>query len=447
MELIDQMTISPGYPLRGTCTVPGDKSISHRCAIAAAMAEGVSKIENFLDAGVTRVMLDCVSQLGVTFTLEDKVLIINSPGFDGWRIPGTTLNCGNSATTMRLLAGVLGAAGIPAVLLGIPELCSRPMGRIITPLQQMGVPISGTKSALPPLTLARRNKNQSLRPLDYRLPVASAQVKSCLLFAGLAADGPILLHEPGPSRDHTERLLASMGIPVEQAVENGNYSVRLIPPENIGFKPIDRCVPGDISSAAFLIVAAIITTGSEISIRNVGLNPTRTGLLDILKSMGAQIDIRQLDSVGGEPVGDLTVRHSPLHGTSISGELVVRMIDEFPAFAIAAAFAEGESRVSEAAELRIKESDRISTLVDELKMLGVHAWDTIDGFVIKHGPPRGGDVFSHADHRLAMALALAGLAGEEPVIVHHAQVIGESFPEFPVILNSLGADIQVRLAQ
>jgi 3-phosphoshikimate 1-carboxyvinyltransferase len=444
MESIDQLTIFPGSPLRGCCTLPGDKSISHRCLLVAAMAEGESRIENFLDAGVTRVMLDCISQLGVTIRLDDNVLRVISPGIKGWWIPAAPLNCGNSATTMRLLAGVLAVAGIPAVLQGTPELCSRPMGRIITPLQQMGVPIVGTNLYHAPLILECRNKNLRLRALDYTLPVSSAQVKSCLLFAALAADGPTILHEPGPSRDHTERLLASQGIHIRQSHENDDYLVQLTPPEKIELTPLHCSVPGDLSSAAFLIVAALITPGSEISLKNICLNPTRTGLIDVLQRMGARIEIRQSSLLGGEPVGDLVVQHSPLRSTNISGEFVVRMIDEFPAFAIAAMFAEGESIVSEAAELRLKESDRIGNLVAELVTLGACASETNDGFVIRGQPPLGGEVFSHSDHRLAMALALAGLSGKGPVTVHHSQIIGESFPNFSSTLQSLGADILVR---
>jgi len=345
---------------------------------------------------------------------------------------------------MRLLAGALAAAGIPAVLDGTIGLRKRPMQRIIDPLRQMGVPITATPSNCAPLVLLGRANSQPLKAMDYTLPVASAQVKSCLLLAGLAASGTLTLHEPGPSRDHTERLLNALGFRVESQPRSGEYLTILTAPSQIKIKPLHLALPGDFSSAAFLIVAALVTPQSHLTLKNVGLNPTRTGLLDALRAMGAQIEILPGREQAGEPVGDLLISHSNLHATTVSGTMVVRMIDEFPAFAMAAAFAQGETIVCDAQELRMKESDRIQALVSELAKLGIKARETMDGFIIQGGDsPLSGRVDSHADHRLAMALALSGLAGRGPVTISGASMIDESFPEFPQALRSLGADVQV----
>lgn len=441
-----QLTITPGHPLRGSYTLPGDKSLSHRSALFAAMAEGDSRIENFLIAGVTRAMLEALTALGVAWRLDRNVLQVFGRGSSSWQPPRQSLDCSNSATTLRLLAGALAAAGIPAVLDGSPGLRRRPMGRIVDPLQQMGVPIEASPSGTAPLALHQRSSSQPLIPLSYTLPVSSAQVKSCLLLAALAAHGSTILGEPGPSRDHTERMLNTMGVTVESWQENNLYFTRLFPPSPLKLKPLNMALPGDMSAAAFLIVAALITPGSEVRLCNVGLNPTRTGLLQVLGEMGAQIDILPCPEQGGEPTGDLLVRYSDLQATAVSGTLVVQMIDEFPAFAVAAAFARGRTTVSEAQELRHKESDRIGALVGELGKLGVQASETQDGFTIQGGVrPYSAQVMAHGDHRLGMALALAGLAGQGTVTVSDAQIIAESFPEFPSVLRSLGAQVQERL--
>lgn len=468
MILPAQITVSPGHPLRGSFTLPGDKSLSHRAALCAALAEGESRIENFLVAGVTNAMLDALTALGVDWDLHEDVLHVRGGGLSAWQTPAQPFDCGSSATSLRLLAGALAASGLPAVLDGSPGLRRRPMGRILEPLRQMGVNIQTAPGDTAPLTLHSRSFHQPLSLLDYTLPIASAQVKSCLLLAALAADGVTTLSEPGPSRDHTERMLRTMGVQVESALVGSQWITRLVPPAPLRLSPLNVTLPGDLSAAAFLIVAALITPGSEVRLCNVGLNPTRTGLLDVLERMGAHIEIfpnpifrpSQRGESGGvqaeslpaihppahpydEPSGDLLVRHSRLQAVNISGPLVVRMIDEFPAFAIAAAFAEGESVVSQAEELRFKESDRIGVLVGELRRLGVQAAEHPDGFSITGGSlPTGGRVDAHGDHRLAMALALTGLVGHSPVTVTGAQIIAESFPEFPQVLCSLGADLQ-----
>ncbi len=437
------LVAKPGHPLRGEFTPPGDKSISHRAALLAALADGESRVDHFLVAGVTRAMLGCLSQLGVEWQIDGDRLGVKGKGLAGLTPPVRPLDCGNSATTLRLLAGALAAAGIPAILDGSPGLRKRPMERIVTPLRQMGVDVQSTGGSAP---LELRAFAHPLHETEYSLPVASAQVKSCLLLAALGADGPTTITEPGPSRDHTERLLTNMGVSLEsrQLSSQGQvvHSICLTPGHPMRLRPLQFTIPGDFSSAAFLIVAGLITPGSEIVLRQVGLNPTRVGLLDALWQMGAEITVAQPYEQMVEPLGDLTVRASSLHGTQISGTQVVRMIDEFPAFAIAASFSEGTTRVTQAEELRLKESDRISQLCSQLSSLGVKASELPDGFIIQGGQlPAGGTAQSKGDHRLAMALALLGLAGQAPVKIDGAQVIGESFPEFVPALQTLGADV------
>lgn len=428
-------TFSPGHPLRGETSLPGDKSLAHRAALFAALAQGESEIANFPTSGVTRAMLECLAALGVDWELGGGVLRVHGRGFAGLGAPAAPLHCGNSATTLRLLAGALAAAGIPAVLDGTPGLRRRPMGRIVSPLQSMGVPISAAGGGTAPLVLQARRPETPLHAGELTLPVASAQVKSCLLLAALAANGPVTLCEPGPSRDHTERMLSAMGVEVHTSPGEGGPQVTLHPPRPLALRPLRLALPGDISSAAFLIVAALIVPGSQITLRDVLLNPTRSGLIEALCAMGALIEITPRGEQGGEPLGDLTVKHSRLRGVEVRGELVVRMIDEFPAFAAAAAFAEGCTRVSEAEELRHKESDRISALCAELRALGVEAQESPDGFAIQGGRVAGGTVRAHGDHRLAMALGVMGLAAENPVSVEGAEAMEESFPGFVEVIE------------
>lgn len=442
-----QLIVKPGNVLHGSVRLPGDKSISHRAALFAALAGGESLIENFLVSGVTHAMLGALTALTVEWKLEGTTLSVAGRGLRGLGMPARPLDCGNSGTTLRLLAGALAGSGIPATLTGSPGLCRRPMKRIVFPLQEMGVPIQATEHGTAPLILASRPVNQPLHALSYNLPVASAQVKTCLLLAALAADGPTKLHEPGPSRDHTERMLNAMGVPIVHrplSPAKQTYETIITPPRPLSLTPLHLTIPGDISAAAFLIVAASTTPGSQVTFPGVGLNPTRTGLLDALKQMGADLQVRNQRQLHGEPVGDLTVRYAPLHATQVSGELVVRMIDEFPAFAIAAAYAQGQTIVREAEELRHKESDRISATCSGLSALGVTVRELQDGFIISGNTIPGGAVVDpHGDHRLAMSLAVAGLAAEKPVTVLDSDIITESFPEFIPVLNSLGAETKV----
>ncbi|GAP08024.1 3-phosphoshikimate 1-carboxyvinyltransferase [Anaerolinea thermolimosa] len=434
------LTIFPGGPLRGCVESPGDKSLSHRVALFAALAEGESCVEHFLVSGVTEAMLRSLKALGVAWELSDDTLRVYGRGLHGLRAPESVLDCGNSATTMRLLTGAVAAAGIAAVLDGSAGLRRRPMERIAEPLRQMGVDITTAEGGGAPLTLGSRPPSRRLSALDYSLPVASAQVKTCLLLAALAADAPTTLHEPALSRDHTERMLRGMGVEVETSPELAGYRVTLTPPKT-PLCPLRGMLPGDFSAAAFLMAAALITPGSELTLPGVGLNPTRTGLLDAFRAMGGDIEVSNLREYLGEPVGDLKVRFSPLRGVEIAGEWVVRMIDEFPAFAAAAVFAEGPSVVRDAQELRYKESDRIGALCSELRAVGAQVEETPDGFILQGGGVRGGVVNPHGDHRLAMSLAVVGLASREPVKVLGAEITRESFPGFPDVLRSLGAQM------
>ncbi len=435
--------VRPGTALRGKIDLPGDKSLSHRAALFAAIADGESKIDKFLVAGVTEVMLGCLSALGVNWRLEGNTLYVSGKGLSGLTSPEAPLFCGNSATTLRLLAGVLGAAGIPAILDGTPGLRSRPMNRIVSPLQQMGVNVSAAGGGAP---LEFHPTTGRLKGIDHTLSVASAQVKSCLLLAGLRAESEIILREPALSRDHTERLLRKSGIEVwsDQAPTRdgaNEYITRMRPPDELHLSPLNVSLPADISAAAFLLVAALITPGSELVICDVSTNPTRTGLLDVLAEMGANLRVETKPDQGGEPVGDLVVQASSLHGIEVSGPTVVRMIDEFPAFAVAAAFAQGVTVVRDAEELRYKESDRIQAVCCQLRQLGADIQETRDGFILHGGELRGGLVQAEGDHRLAMSLAVAGLASRDEVSVRGAEIFRESFPGFLDALTALGAEI------
>jgi 3-phosphoshikimate 1-carboxyvinyltransferase len=443
------LLVRPGRALsghldnKGEGGYPGDKSISHRAALFAALADGESLITNFQVSGVTTPMLTALSAMGIGWSLEGTTLSVHGKGFHGWLDPLTTIFCGNSATTMRLLTGAMAAVGIKAELDGSPGLRRRPMGRIVEPLKQMGVRISSTDGCAP---LFLEPSAYPLKKGTFPLEVASAQVKSCLLLAGLRSEGEVTLVEPAPSRDHTERMLREMGVNIQTRSEKqGRFpgiQTSMHPPQPLMLKPLHMEIPGDFSAAAFLLAAACIVEGSDLEIHGVGMNPTRTGLLDALNRMGASIEIHEASSQSGEPVGDLHIRYKPLKGISIAGEDVVRMIDEFPAFAIVAAFADGETVVRDAAELRYKESDRITDLCRELRKLGVEISELPDGFrVIGKRIIQGGVADPRGDHRLAMAFALSGLAAKNGVKVLQPEIIHESFPNFRQVLQHLGADI------
>ena len=426
-------TIAPrSCPLTGAYRPEGDKSLSHRALLFAALAEGESTIRRFLIGGVTRAMLRCLKALGVEWTLDEAqhILKVKGVGLKGFKTPTEPLDCGNSATTFRLLAGAVAGAGIHCVLDGSEGLRKRPMARIIDPLRMLGAEIESPNQCAP-LTF----KPATMSSLNYVLPIASAQVKSCLLLAALSGNAPTAILEPGPSRDHTERMLAAMGARVKNFSEG--YGAVVLP-QTDPLQPLDTELAGDISSAAFLMVAATLLPGSDFVLEKVGINPTRTGIVDALRAMGANITFENETEMAGEPVADIRVRAvEQLHATSIQGDLVVRMIDEFPAFMIAAACATGDTVVREAAELRTKESDRIAIMAANLQQLGVAIEEYPDGFRISGTGkiPGGATVSAHGDHRIAMSMALAGLRAEAPVAIEHFEMLNESFPDFPRVLD------------
>jgi 3-phosphoshikimate 1-carboxyvinyltransferase len=428
------LRVEGGAPLRGRARVPGDKSISHRTLMLGSIAEGTSRVENFLPSADCQVTLGVVRALGIQVEEHSPtVLTVHGRGMHGLQEPHDLLDCGRSGTTMRLMAGLLAGQPFFSVLNGDAQLRRRPMARVIDPLRLMGVAVVGRDGGRrPPLAI----QGGSLQGIDYKLPVASAQVKSALLLAGLYAQGPTRLQVPGPARDHTERMLLAMGA----TLETGGRGVSLEPGE--GLKAIDVAVPGDLSSAAFLLVAASVAQGSEIAVEGVGVNPTRTGLLDVMQAMGARIELHDERILGGEPVADLTVRSSELRAAEVGGDAVVRMIDEFPILAVLASQADGETVVRDAAELRVKETDRIATTVEELRRLGVQIDPRPDGFVV-HGPTplTGAVVHSHGDHRLAMALVVAGMIASGETVVQDVGCIADSFPGFGAALASLGGQV------
>ncbi len=426
---------SDNKPLRGSVRVPGDKSITHRALILSSLAEGPSTIHGFLDSADCRATMGCLNDLGIPIErMGPDRLVVHGKGLKGYREPGRVLNCVRSGTTMRLLAGVLAGQGFYSVLSGEEQLLRRPMARIVEPLRSMGAHIHGREEGrYPPLTII----GADLVGTRHRLPVASAQVKSCLLLAGLNARGKTIVIEPGPSRDHTERMLRARGVDLR--------SIRLthtVYGPVGGLQAMDVMIPGDFSSAAYLLAAALLVPGSEIWLLGIGVNPTRTGLLDALRDMGADIALENLRDEGGEPVADLYVRHQSLKATQIGGELVPRMIDEFPIMALVATQAEGVTRISDAAELRVKETDRIATTTEMLRALGAKVMPLPDGFEIEGPAPLAGTTLdSHGDHRLAMTAVIAGLVAKGETYVTGVECIEDSFPHFREALVSLGVGV------
>ena len=426
---LDWISRPADSPLHGVLTVPGDKSISHRALMLAALAEGTSHVHGFLEGEDTRATAAVLTQLGVAIeTPAASERIVHGVGLHGLRAPTRSLDCGNAGTGMRLLAGMLAGQGFDATLHGDPSLSKRPMGRVTAPLAQMGARIE-TRDGLPPLTV---HGGQALRGIRYELPVASAQVKSALLLAGLYATGETEIVEPHPTRDYTERMLQAFGWPI--TFEPGR--VRLSGGHTL--RATDVEVPSDFSSAAFFLIAASIVPGSALRLDAVGLNPRRTGLLQALRLMGADIVIENERHGGGEPVGDLMVRSAPLRGIELPVALVPDMIDEFPALFVAAAVAEGVTVIRGAAELRVKESDRIATMATGLRALGVDVEETPDGAVIHGGHLDAGRVRSHGDHRIAMSFAVAGLVARGPVHIEDCGNVATSFPGFVELARGCG---------
>lgn len=423
------VTVGRSSPLRGELSVPGDKSITHRAFMLSALASGPSRISGYLDGGDCRATMGCLRALGVN--IEEPVAgqaIVAGVGVHGWREPEDVLNCVRSGTTMRLMAGLLAGQPFYSVLSGEAQLRRRPMDRVVQPLRRMGGRIEARNGGrLPPISLL----GAQLRGIDYAVPVASAQVKSCVLLAGLYAEGTTCVSEPELSRDHTERMLRGRGVWV--TTEGRTHSI--VGPAT-RLEPLDTAVPSDFSSAAFFAVGASLVPQSELLLTKVNINPTRTGLLDVLHEMGADIGLLDAHDEGGEPVADLVVRPRELHGVDVGGDTVPRMIDEFPILALAATQARGTTRVRDAAELRVKETDRIATIVQELRALGARIAPRPDGYEIEGPTPLvGASVHSHDDHRLAMTLIIAGLLARGETHVGGTDCIGDSFPGFEAALE------------
>lgn len=424
------LKVLPCKKVSGEIYVPADKSISHRAVMISSLSEGACNISNLLESDDCLRTVECFRAMGVPIEKNSAgAYLIRGRGLKGLKVPRDILYVGNSGTSIRLLVGILAGQDFTATITGDESIKQRPMKRVVEPLRKMGAAIRGRDDGnFAPLEV----KGSVLSPIDYAIPVASAQVKSCLMLAALFADGATKLTEPAASRDHTERMFSYFDIPFSK---DGNV-ISLASPGAI--KPRDLSIPGDISSAAFFIVAALIVPGSALLIKDVGLNPTRTGIIDVLCKMGGQIEIRNKKELFGEPRGDIFVKNSSLSGIEVSGDMIPRMIDEVPAFAVAAAFARGTTVISDAQELKVKESDRIKTTAGELKKMGAHIEEKEDGLVIEGGHPLKGAVCeSHGDHRIAMSLAVAALASEGETTVLDCDCIGTSFPGFYTILKDI----------
>jgi 3-phosphoshikimate 1-carboxyvinyltransferase len=432
-----RIRVAPGGALRGAIDPPGDKSVSHRAALVGAIASGRTEITGFLEADDCLATLRAVRALGAGVTRQGPGhYLVEGTGLAGLREPEDVVDCGNSGTTARLLAGVLAGQPFSTVLTGDTSLRSRPMARVAEPLRRMGATILGRRHGRQlPLAISGVRPLAAIRHVSS---VASAQVKSAVLLAGLWADGPVTVEEPAPSRDHTERMLAAFGAAIDIDVQR----VTVQPGRDLRGIPV--AVPGDISSAAFFLVAAAALHGSEVAVRHVGVNPTRTGVLDALSAMGAAIDTdgrtqsAEAGRAAGEPVTTLTARGGKLRAIEIRGPLIPRLIDEVPALAVAACLARGTTRICDAAELRVKESDRIQAIVSQLARMGARIREHADGLEIEGGERlRGATVTSGGDHRMAMALVVAGLAAEGPTVVEDTACISTSFPGFTAALNAL----------
>lgn len=426
-------SVQPGGRLNGRLRVPGDKSISHRCVMLGSLAEGTTRVSGFLQGEDSLATLRAFRRMGVRIDGPDQGrLIIQGVGMRGLKAPDGPLDLGNSGTSMRLLAGLLAGQSFGVTLSGDRSLSSRPMRRVTAPLSQMGARVAGSGQGTAPLVI---QPVDGLQGIDYAMPVASAQVKSCLLLAGLYASGTTCVTEPAPTRDHTERMLQGFGYPLQR--EDG----RICLTGGGSLRACDVDVPADISSAAFFLVAASIAEGSDLLLEHVGMNPTRDGVVNILRLMGADIEVRNRRLAGGEPVADLHVRSAPLKGIRIPESQVPLAIDEFPALFVAAACAEGETLLSGAEELRVKESDRIQVMADGLTALGIDARPTADGMLVRGGSLGGGRVDSHGDHRIAMAFAVAALRAREEVVIEDCDNVNTSFPDF--VQLAAGAGLRV----
>ena len=414
-------------------SVPGDKSVSHRAIMLGSIAEGVSEVSGFLAGEDCLATMAAFRSMGVRIERPAATeLVVHGAGLRGLQAPRDELDLGNSGTAMRLLAGVLAGQVFSATLTGDKSLTGRPMQRVINPLSRMGADIR-SRDGKPPL---RIRGNPRLKGIDYKLPMASAQVKSAVLLAGLYARGRTTVTEPAVTRDHTERMLRAMGVPVD--AQEGRISLE--GPVRLQARPVS--VPADLSSAAFIILAALLADRADVLIRNVGVNPTRTGVLDILRAMGAAITLESPRELGGEPVADIRVRSSRLRGIEVDPSLVSLAIDEFPVLFVAAGAANGVTRFTGVGELRVKESDRIAAMAAGLRALGIPVEEFDDGAVVLGGRFSGGETQSYGDHRIAMSLAVAGTVADGPVIVRDVASVETSFPGFMACLAGTGADIR-----
>ncbi|MGQ0810658.1 MAG: 3-phosphoshikimate 1-carboxyvinyltransferase [Nitrospiraceae bacterium] len=425
------LTITPGRPLKGTLSVPGDKSVTHRAIILTALADGLSTIKSYCRGEDCLNTMRAFQGLGIRIDESADQLRVHGKGMWSLTEPEGPLDCGNSGTGIRLLTGLLAGQDFFTVLTGDDSIRRRPMGRVVKPLREMGAAIAGRKGGeLAPLALT----GSRLRGISYRSPVSSAQVKSALLFAALYADGTTQLTEPSLSRDHTERLFRFFGIPLQRR----ESTIVLEGRPSVGWSAVkELVVPGDLSAAAFFLVGAAIVPDSDVTVLGVGINPTRIGVLNVLTQMGAHIQVMNRREEAGEPVADVRVQSAPLQGARIGAELIPQTIDEFPILCVAAAVAEGETILTGAEELRVKESDRIATMASELKTMGARIAEKPDGMIIqglgrKHanGVLRGAACGSHGDHRVAMSLAMAGLVANSQTVIDDTGCIETSFPNF-----------------
>lgn len=428
-----QFKLQPANKISGEIRVPGDKSVSHRSIMFGSLAEGTTKVTGFLEGEDSLNTLRAFQAMGVEIEgpVDGKVTI-HGVGMHGLKKPETSLDMGNSGTSMRLLSGLLSGQAFDLELIGDRSLNKRPMKRVTDPLALMGARVDTAEGGRPPLKI---HGGSAMKGIHYDMPMASAQVKSCLLLAGMYAEGETSVVEPAPTRDHTERMLTAFGYPVK--TEANKMTLQ-------GGGKLTACdidVPSDISSAAFFMVMGSIAKESDILIKHVGINPTRTGVIDILKLMGANLTLENEQEVGGEPVADVRVKSSQLKGIHVPEKLVPLAIDEFPVLFVAAACAEGQTVVTGAEELRVKESDRIQVMADGLVALGVDATATEDGMVINAGPIKSGTVNSHDDHRIAMAFSVASLAAEGEITIDDCDNVNTSFPTFVELANQVGLNL------
>lgn len=429
-EKTSYLEITPTDKLKGSIKLPGDKSISHRAVMFGSLAQGKIEVEGFLEAEDCLNTVRAFQSLGIEIERDNSHLVIHGQGLDGLQRPKDIIDVGNSGTTIRLMLGILSAQRFDCYISGDESIRRRPMRRVIEPLEQMGAKIVAEEGNFAPLQVYG---NPALSPIRYLLPVASAQVKSAILLAGLWADGVTSVIESMPSRDHTERMLNFLGAQIIK--DDLSISITGRVPLRGNRKIV---IPGDISSAAFFIVGACLVKEAEITLLNVGVNPTRTGIIDVLRKMGAQIELENQHLVCGEPVANIRVKSSPLKGISIGGTIIPRVIDEIPILTVAACLAQGRTEIREAKELRVKETDRIKSMTVELNKMGAHVMEVEDGLIIEGVPYlKGTEVESYGDHRTAMSLAIAGLVAQGKTKINNVTCIQTSCPEFNNILNEL----------